>query len=82
MHTRSLGPALILVLATAGCAMPGASPATPNGDVTQRQDRSAPDTVSGARPARGFRDKAVDTDPSAPRTRDSQQKVQVPFITE
>jgi len=71
-----------LVLASAGCAMQGASPSTPNGDVTQRQDRSAPDTVPGARPAAGYRDKAVDTDPSEPRVRDSKQKIQVPLVTE
>ena len=82
MHTRLLVPAIGILLAAAGCTVPGASPTTPNGDVTQRQDRSAPDTVAGAKPARGFRDKAVDTDPSTPRTRDSQQKVQVPFVTQ
>lgn len=74
--------ATVLVLASAGCATQNAPPSTPNGDVTQRQDRSAPDTVPGARPASKYRDKAVDTDPSEPRVRDSQQKVQVPLITQ
>ncbi len=80
MHIRLL--ATVLALASAGCATQGASPATPNGDVTQRQDRSAPDTPAGVRPAPGYRDKAVDTDPSEPRVRDSRQKVQVPLLTQ
>ncbi len=70
--------ATALVLACAGCTVPGAQPGAPNGDVTKRPDAAAPDTPPGVKPAANFKDKAVDTDPASPRTRDTQQRIQVP----
>ncbi len=84
MSSRLLVPALILLCA--GCAeTPARTPvsnSTPNGDVIQRSDRSAPDTPVGKKPASGYRDQAVDTDPASPRTRDTGQKVEVPVRTQ
>ena len=54
----------------------------PNGDVTTRTDRAAPDTPVGRQPAKGFRDNAIDTDPSSPRTRDRGQQVEVPVLSQ
>ncbi len=74
--------ASLLLLACAACSVPMAQPSAPNGDVVRRGPTAAPDTVTNAPPPRGYRDNSVDTDPSAPRTRDTQQRVQVPFVTQ
>lgn len=88
MFSKRLAPAFLLLCA--GCSNvslngtpAAASPATtPNGDVLQRTDRAAPDTPAGVRPAARFRDQAVDTDPSSPRTRDRGQKIEVPTLSQ
>ena len=61
---------------------PDAQPNMPNGDLVRKGSTAVPDTVTSAPPPRGFRDKAVVTDPSSPRTRDTQQRVQAPLLTQ
>ncbi len=83
--------AAVTALVCAGCVdngvpltrTPGAvTNMTPNGDVVRRTDTAAPDTPPGTRPARNYKDNAVDTDPSSPRYRDRGQQVEVPLLSQ